>query len=70
MNGRRLFRKYAQSKGKVAKEFVRVEQGFYEQDTLVTKGEDGAEERTSISYRDMVHWIIASIPETDKKQNI
>lgn len=70
MNGRRLFRNYAKSKGKVAKEFVRVVQGYYEQDILVTKNELGEEEYTTISYRDMVHWIIANVQDNDKKNKI
>ena len=59
MNGRRLYREYAQSKGKEAKEFVKIEEGWYNQDTLVTKDNKGNEERTSINYKDLVKWIIA-----------
>ncbi len=59
MNGRKLFREYAQSKGKEAVEFVEIQQEFYSQDTLVTKDSKKNTERTTIDYRDMVHWIIA-----------
>ena len=59
MNGRKLLREYAQSKGKEAVEFVEIQQGFYSQDTLVTKDSNKNQERTNIDYRDMVHWIIA-----------
>jgi hypothetical protein len=59
MNGRKLLREYAQSKGKEAVEFVEIQQGFYSPDTLVTKDSNKNQERTSIDYRDMVHWIIA-----------
>jgi len=61
MNGRRLYREYAQSKGKEAKEFVKIEDEWYEQDILITKDYDGNEERTSINYKDLVNWIIRNI---------
>ena len=51
MNGRRLFREYAQSKGKEAKEFVEVKDDWYNQDTLVTKDNKGDLEETSINYK-------------------
>lgn len=59
MNGRKLFREYAQSKGKEAVEFVEIQQEFYSNDTLITKDSNKNLERTTIDYRDMVHWIIA-----------
>lgn len=62
MNGRRLFREYAKSKGKEAKEFVNIEEDWYNCDTLITKDNNGQEERTSINYKEMVHWIIRKIP--------
>ena len=58
MNGRKLYREYAQSKGKEAKEFVKVEEGWYNQDTLITKDNKGNIEETTIRYKDMVNWII------------
>ncbi len=58
MNGRRLFRKYAQSKGKEAKEFVKIKDEWYNQDTLITKDNKGKEETTTINYKEMVNWII------------
>jgi len=58
MNGRRLFREYAQSLGKEAKEFVDIKSEQYQNDTLITKSNSGKEEQTSINYKDMVHWII------------
>lgn len=57
MNGRRLFREYAQSKGKVAKEFIEIT-SEWESYTLHTKDDDGKLETLTINYRDMVHWII------------
>ena len=62
MNGRRLFREYAQSKGKEAKEFVEVKEDWYNQDTLVTKDNKGDLEETSINYKQMLHWIIKTKP--------
>ena len=58
MNGRKLFREYAQSLNKEAKEFVEIEKGWYIDDTLITKDNKGNLERTTINYRDMLHWII------------
>ena len=63
MNGRKLFREYAQYRNQEAKEFVRIEKvheyyGDYDEDVLITKSNSGKEERTTIDYKDMVHWII------------
>ena len=60
MNGRELFREYAQSLGKEVKEFVEIKQEWYEQDDLITKDNSGNTETTGLSYKDMVHWIIKS----------
>jgi hypothetical protein len=58
MNGRKLFREYAQYLGKEAKEFVEIKQEWYNQDDLITKDSVGNLEKTTIRYKDMVHWII------------
>jgi hypothetical protein len=58
MNGRRLYREYAKSKGKEAKVFVKIEEDWYNQDTLITKDNKGNEERISINYKDFAHWIM------------
>jgi hypothetical protein len=58
MNGRRLFREYAQSLGKEAKEFIKIENEYYSNDVLITKDNAGNLERTTISYKDMLHWVI------------
>jgi pectin methylesterase-like acyl-CoA thioesterase len=59
MNGRKVFRDYAiQEHNKEAKEFVKIENDFYNNDTLITKDNNGQEERTTINYKDLVHWII------------
>ena len=58
MNGRKLFREYAQSQGKEAKEFVTIIDEWHDQDYLITKDSKGNEENTLISYKDMVNWII------------
>lgn len=59
MNGRALFRLFAQSRGKEAKEFVEIEkEGYGYSDTLVTKDNSGNIERTSLDYSEMVNWII------------
>lgn len=62
MNGRKLFRQYAQSKGKVAKEFIQVIPQFYSQDIIHTRDDDGNLEITTIDYKEMVHWIIKTKP--------
>tara|TARA_R110002012_G_scaffold214591_1_gene385670 strand:- start:65 stop:253 length:189 start_codon:yes stop_codon:yes gene_type:complete len=58
MNGRKLFREYAQFNGKEAKEFVEIKSGWYNQDTLITKDCDGKEETTNIDYKALVMWVI------------
>ena len=58
MNGRRLFREYAQFKGKEAKEFVDIKDEWYSEDQLTTKDNNGRLEKTTINYKEMVHWII------------
>ena len=58
MNGRRLFREYAQSLGKEAKEFVEIDKNFFGYDALITKDNKGKAEITHIDYREMVYWII------------
>ena len=63
MNGRKLFLKYAQEKhNKEAKEFVRIDNEWYSQDTLITKDNNGRAENCTIDYKDMVHWIIRKFP--------
>ena len=58
MNGRKLFREYAQSLGQEAKEFVEIQNEFYNNDTLITKDNKGNLERISIDYKTMLYWII------------
>ena len=62
MNGRKLFKNYAQSKGKEAKEFVEIVEEFYNIDTLITKNNQGEYEKTTVNYKEMVHWIIRNLP--------
>jgi hypothetical protein len=58
-NGRKIFRQYAQFKGKEAKEFVKIKDDWYNCDTLITKNSKGNIEETSINYKEMIHLIIA-----------
>ena len=60
MNGRRLFREYAQSKGKEAKEFVEVKDDWYNQDTLVTKDNKGEISRKTNS--ELVNVFVPTTP--------
>jgi uncharacterized protein YchJ len=63
MNGRKLFREYAfLEHNKEAKEFVRIENQWYSQDTLITKDNQGRREKCTIDYKDMVYWIIRTKP--------
>ena len=41
---------------------VKIEDDWYNQDTLITKDNKGNEERTSINYKDLVNWIIRTVP--------
>lgn len=63
MNERRVFRKYTQSQGKEAKEFVEVIDKFYNNDVLITKDKNGNLEETYIDYKDMVHWMFKNYKE-------
>jgi len=61
MNGRAIYRKYAQSKGKEAAQFDRIEPDMYDYDTLYTKDSQGREEKTNINYKDLVNFIIRTL---------
>ena len=63
MKGRRLFREYArQMCGKEAKEFIEIKPDWYSQDNLITKDSKGNIEKSTIDYKEMVHWIIRTKP--------
>ena len=72
MNGRRLFRQYAQSLGKEAKEFDKIiedrESYGSDDNILITKDNSGNIEMTRIDYKKMVHWIIKTFPNLEKKE--
>jgi hypothetical protein len=54
---RKLFRKFAQSKGSEAKEFVKIEDD-YGFSTLITKDESGRLERLTFNYRELCYWLM------------
>lgn len=63
MNGRKLFREYAQSRGKEAIGFIEIKEeveyyGDYINTVLITQDSKGNLERTIFEYEDLVHWII------------
>ena len=58
MNGRAIYRKYAQSKGKEATQFDRIEPDY---DTLYAKDSQDREEKTNINYKDLVNFIIRTL---------
>lgn len=61
MNGRQTLRKYAQSKGKDATSFVKVEETQYENDVLVTKDSNDQLERTTLDYKELFHFIVRHV---------
>lgn len=45
--------------GREAAEFIEIQPGRYgDPDILITNDNSHNQERTSLDYRDMVHWII------------
>lgn len=56
-----IYIEYAKSKGKSAKEFVRLKQEYYNIDTIITKDLNGNEEETLINYKDLSNWLINRI---------
>ncbi len=64
---RSIFREYAKSKGKEAKEFVRIEDGIYDQNTLHTKGAKGNHEELLFNHRDIFYWVLANYKLEPKK---
>lgn len=60
MNGRKLYREYAKSKGLDCKEFVSVKDDYDGYQILEYKDSNGVTQKTSISVINMLHWIINS----------
>lgn len=60
MNGRKLYREYAKSKGLDCKEFVSVKDDYDGYQILEYKDSNGVTQKTSISVTNMLHWIINS----------
>lgn len=58
MTGRRLFREFAQSQGKEAREFMKIIPQQYDLDILVTKDSQGGLEETVINYKTMIMWVL------------
>ncbi len=58
MNKRKIFREYAQTQGKEAKEFVEIISEMYDLDILVTKDNNNNEESTIVNYKSMLHWLL------------
>lgn len=59
MNNRAIFRAYAQSKGKEAVEFIKLDEVNYPAggQYLVTKDSKGGTEITLIDFREMLFWV-------------
>jgi hypothetical protein len=56
--GRRLLREYAKSKGYDAKEFVSLEDDWYNTDKLTFKDSEGKIHSILINYKELVFWLI------------
>lgn len=65
---RKIFREFAKSKGKEAKEFVELQSEMYQHDTLITKSTSGALEKTSINYKNMLFWVFRNFKLIAKNQ--
>ena len=59
MNGKRLYREYAISKGRDCHSFVKIEQDYY-QEILHYLDSKGHPNTLEFVHRDMVNWIINS----------
>ena len=59
MKPRTILRMYAQSKGKEAVSFVRIDSDYYSED-LITLDSKGNEERISLSYKELFHWLTST----------
>lgn len=68
--GRRILREFAQSKGKEAVGFVRIEDEFYNNDTLVTLDSDGREETLIFNYKELFHWMVANKKFVNKQDSV
>lgn len=64
MNGRKLYRLYAQSLGADCKEFVSVEDDWDGFQKLTYKDSKGCERTICISPIQMIHWIIRVFPNS------
>ncbi len=58
MNSRKLLKLYAQSKGKKAVSFIKLEEQQYSCNTLYTKDDLNNEEQTSVNYKELFFWIV------------
>lgn len=60
MNGRKLYREYAKSKGLDCKEFVSVKDDYDGYQILEYKDSSGSIQRTSVQTVSMLNWVINS----------
>lgn len=59
MNNRAIFRAYAQSKGKEAVEFIKLDEEDYFAggQYMLTKNSKGEVEKTFVDFREMLFWV-------------
>lgn len=60
MNSRKLYREYLKSLGCDCKEFISLEDDWYEAQIITYKDSDGVEKSTSISVKSMLKWVFSA----------
>lgn len=60
MNSRKLYREYLKSLGLDCKEFISLEDDWYEAQIIYYKDSDGVEKFTTISVKSMLEWVFKS----------
>ena len=67
MKNRKIFRLFAQFKGKEAKEYYNIQANYANMDKLVTLSNKGGYENTIIDYKELCFWIINTFKISEKK---
>jgi len=58
MNGKKLHREFAISRGLDCVSFVKIEDDYYDIFHMYYKDSNGAEKKFTFVYKEMVHWLI------------
>ena len=59
MNGKRLHREFAISKGLDCVSFVKIEEDYYDIFDMYYKDSKGYEKKFTFVYKELVYWLIA-----------